>query len=342
MQNHKISVALFLAISSLYLQTATAKTTIQQPAAKTDHQPTMAAKASFISEFDLDGDDAVGQAEFNQIRQQRYQQMDQHHNQQVIAIDYQAEYADRLDRKLTQERDGQIQQTDTRIKALDKDQDGLINLSEYQASGARAFAFLDTNNDLQINSKDPAPSPQSERPAAVNNSSAKSEPEPSAIAADAARAPKRNAVRPNSVLKMPTTHQLAGMLEMYDQNQDGTVSQTEYLQQRQQTYSRTDVNGDGQLSADEYLNEFVDRLDRQVAKVRTAQLKQALVRFKALDKDENSLLSLAEYNASGKKIFSRWDTSADAMVSMAEALPKPEERSNDRDQSQSNVTAKAK
>lgn len=322
MQNHKISVALFLALSSVYLQTATAETVAKKQPADSGHQPSLAAKASFITEFDQNNDDNVSQAEFNLIRQQRYQQMDQQKNQQVTAVNYQTEYADRLDRKLKQERDSQIQQTHTRVKALDKDQDGAISLAEYQASGERAFAFLDTNKDLQINKQDPAPTPRSERPAALIASATKSAADKPEKAT--ARAALRQTVRPNSILKMPTSHNLTGMLEMYDQNQDGLVSKAEYLEQRQTAFNRTDVNSDGLLSADEYLNEFVDRLDRQVASIRTSQLKQALVRFKALDKDENSWLSQAEYAASGARIFKRWDTSGDALVTMAEALPKAE------------------
>lgn len=319
MQNHKISVALFLALSSVYLQTATAETTAKKPPANSGHQPSLAAKASFIAEFDQNADDNISQAEFNLVRQQRYQQMDQHNNQQITAVDYQTEYADRLDRKLKQERDGQIQQTHTRVKALDKDQDGAISLAEYQASGERAFAFLDTNKDSQINQQDPAPAPGTERLASANASTAK--------ATAAKQVTARANLRPNSVLKMPTSHNLTGMLEMYDQNQDGTVTKEEYLTQRQTAFTRTDVNNDGSLSADEYLNEFVDRLDRQVAAVRTSQLKQALVRFKALDKDEDSYLSQAEYDASGARMFKRWDTSGDAMVTMAETLPKAETNS---------------
>lgn len=323
MQNHKISIALFLALSSVYLQTASADSKLNSnvPASKpaqNAHQPTLAGKANFIAEFDQDGDEQVSQTEFKQLRQQRYQQMDQQQNQQVTASDYQSEYADRLDRKLNQERQSQIQQTHTRVKALDKDQDGAISQAEYQGSGERAFAYLDTNNDLQINALDPAPAARSERPTATDASDAQTS------APNSAQASARTNVRPNSVLKMPTSHNLAGMLEIYDQNQDGSVTKDEYLAQRQMAFQRTDSNNDGILSADEYLNEFVDRLDRQVATVRASQLKQALVRFKALDKDEDSFLSQAEYDASGARMFKRWDTSGDALVTMAEPLPKAE------------------
>ncbi len=106
-----------------------------------------------------------------------------------------------------------------------------------------------------------------------------------------------------------------------DQNGDGKVDKTEYQQQRDAAFARTDLDNNGELSSDEYLNEFVDRLDRQIAKTRTAQLKQAAVRFKALDKDNNQQVSVAEFNASGGRMFKRWDTDLNQQVTMAEALP---------------------
>jgi hypothetical protein len=128
-------------------------------------------------------------------------------------------------------------------------------------------------------------------------------------------------VRARPALVMPTTHSVAGMLDMYDQNGDGKVDKTEYQQQRDAAFARTDLDNNGELSSDEYLNEFVDRLDRQIAKTRTAQLKQAAVRFKALDKDNNQQVSSAEFNASGERMFKRWDTDINQQVTMAEALP---------------------
>ena len=108
---------------------------------------------------------------------------------------------------------------------------------------------------------------------------------------------------------------------MYDQNGDGKVDKVEYQEQRDAAFARTDLDKNGELSSDEYLNEFVDRLDRQIAKTRTAQLKQAAVRFKALDKDNNQQVSSAEFNASGERMFKRWDTDVNQQVTMAEALP---------------------
>lgn len=282
------ALSLFLAVSSCYLVAA-------EPAKSKGHQPTPESKASFIRDYDLNKDGTVTAEEFDQVRQQRFSSGDENQDAVLQLDEYVNEYANRLDKRLHAEREGQIKQTHTRIGALDKDKSGSISLAEYQASGERAFNFIDTNKDGVISKADPAP----KRPASEK-------PEP---------------VRARPALVMPTTHSVAGMLAMYDKDGDGKVTKEEYLAERAAAFKRTDLDGNGDLSADEYLNEFVDRLDRQIAKTRAGQLKQAEVRFAALDKDKNQQISAAEYQASGDRMFARWDTNADKAVSMKEALP---------------------
>ena len=290
MQRRSTALSLFLAITSCYL--AADEKAPKKPA----HQPTAQGKASFIQDYDLNKDGTVSQAEFAEVRQQRYSAMDENKDGQVSVDEYVNEYAGRLDKKLDTERTGQIKQTLVRIEALDKNKSKTIGKDEYRASGDKAFAYIDTNKDGVISKADPLPERESKPDA-------------------------KPTVRARPALVMPTTHSVAGMLDMYDQNGDGQVDKVEYQKQRDAAFARTDLDKNGELSSDEYLNEFVDRLDRQIAKTRTAQLKQAAVRFKALDKDSDQHISSAEFNASGERMFKRWDTDVDQQVTMAEALP---------------------
>lgn len=287
----------FLLLSSLYLlspalQAKTASASSQQQG----HQATLPAKVDFIAEFDTDGDGQVSASEFFSSRQQRLAAMDIHANAQVTEVGYQSEYADRLDQRLALERTAQLKQTEIRFAAVDRDNDGRISLAEYQLSGQRAFDFIDQNKDGVISAADPQPKRSGQ---------------------NTSKTPPQR--RP--ALTMPTTHSVNGMLAMYDFDQNGQVSAAEYQQQRAAVFNRTDRDQDGALSATEYMDEFTDRLDTQIAKTRDAQLKQALVRFKALDKDGNGILSAPEYHQSGQRMFARWDTDNNRQVSLSEPLP---------------------
>lgn len=290
MQRRSTALTLFLAITSCYL--AADDKAEKKPA----HQPTAQGKASFIQDYDVDKDGIVSQAEFKQVRQQRYKAMEENQDGQVSVDDYVNEYAGRLDKKLNAERQGQIKQTMVRIGALDTNKSGTIGHDEYNASGDKAFAYIDTNKDGVISKADPLPERES-------------------------KAGNKQVVRARPALVMPTTHSVDGMLAMYDQNADGKVDKAEYQQQRDAAFARTDLDNNGELSSDEYLNEFVDRLDRQIAKTRASQLKQATVRFKSLDKNSDQHISAAEFNASGERMFKRWDTDQNQQVTMLEALP---------------------
>lgn len=296
----------FLLLSSLYLLSSPLQAQTSPTAAQPrGHQPTLAAKADFVAEFDHNGDGVVSYSEFFSSRQQRLAAMDIAGTAQISADGYQAEYADRLDQRLATDRLAQLKQTAVRFAAVDSNQDGQISLAEYQQSGERAFAFIDQNQDGVISQADPAPQPRTAR---TQNDRATSAP---------ARRP---------ALVMPTTHSVQGMLDMYDLNQDGTVTLAEYQQQRSTVFRRTDRDQNSLLSNSEYMDEFTDRLDQQIANTRDVQLKQALVRFKALDKDGNGILSAPEYHQSGQRMFARWDTDHNRQVSWQEALPRAEPR----------------
>lgn len=314
MPNRKIALSLFLSLSSIYLQAG--EPTMAEPrhketGPKASHASTEQAKLTFIAEFDQDTDNKVSLAEFARSRAARFATMQQFGNGKVDQAAYQAEYAERLDRALANDRAGQIKQTEVRFAALDKNKDQLISRAEYDATGERGFALLDTNQDGVINQADPAPKPREQ---AKPTTAQQADPQPQPI---------RFAV--NQTLKMPTSHDLAGMLAMYDQNHDQAVTKAEYLALRDASFAKTDVNQDGSLSSAEYLDEFVDRLDAQVARVRTAQLQKARVRFATLDSNQDQWLSEAEYQQAGLRTFTRWDSDQNSEVTLQEALPATEQ-----------------
>ncbi len=330
MPNQKIALSLFLTLSSLYLQAAepaVAAAQQKETKKKPSHTATAQAKLSFIAEFDQDADNKVSRAEFERSRAARFAVMQQHGAGKVDLNAYQTEYADRLDRALAQDRAGQIKQTEVRFAALDKNKDQQISRAEYDATGERGFAFLDTNQDGVINQADPAPKKRQQANSTAPQS-ARQQPQP---------------IRPavNQTLKMPTSHDLTGMVTMYDQNQDQAVSKAEYLAQRANSFATTDVDQNGHLSPDEYLDEFVDRLDRQVTTVRAAQLKQAAVRFASLDSNQDQWLSEAEYQQSGLRTFARWDSDQNAEVSVNEALPTPAQNAEGKQPAQTADLVKA-
>lgn len=239
------------------------------------------AASVFLEQFDSDGDGAVSWEQFVQFRKQRYADTDENGDGTVDTEEYASEYLIRLDRRLEAARQGQVEQTRVRFKALDKDGDGFVSRAEYDASGERAFAHFE-------NSANQAEPPRAQR---------------------------------RSPLNMPSTHSRAGMLEIYDADGDGTVTRAEYDRGRDEAFARTDTDGDGRLDADEYLAEFEDRLDRRIASTRESSSQQAHVRFKAIDSDHDGRMSWDEYAASGKRVFERADGNGDGVVDARDPAP---------------------
>ena len=164
-------------------------------------------------------------------------------------------------KQLADERAGHLRQTHVRFNALDKDEDGYISRAEFTRSGDRAFDYMDTNKDGVLSAADPKPAPRGEDTRSEQTKAEQTRAEQARQQAQGAAQPRRE-----RLLKMPTTHSVEGMLAMYDSNNDGVVSRAEYEQGRAAQFAGVDNNRDGLLSYDEYLLEFADRLDQQIAR----------------------------------------------------------------------------
>lgn len=124
-----------------------------------------------------------------------------------------------------------------------------------------------------------------------------------------------------SSLQAASHHKMV-FLKQYDLDGDWELYREEFNFARQIRFKRTDENNDGFVSADEYLFEYQNKLDNQLANDRKGQIEQTTVRFKALDKNENGRMEWAEYTESGERAFNRYDSNQDRQIDENDDTPK--------------------
>ena len=96
---------------------------------------------------------------------------------------------------------------------------------------------------------------------------------------------KKNQSREKSA---PRAHTKEAFMDSNDEDGDGIVSKEEFLAIRELSHAEKDLNRDGIVTEAEYVAEWEQRLDKQLAKQREASVKQAYVRYGSLDKDRNN------------------------------------------------------
>ena len=92
-----------------------------------------------------------------------------------------------------------------------------------------------------------------------------------------------------------------------DEDGDARVTQAEMEAFRKSRFDDADVNRNGLIDEDEYVDEYAARLEQQISGERAAHLEQTVTRFKSLDKDKNGVISWDEYKASGDRAFAHFD-----------------------------------
>lgn len=273
-------------------------------------------KLLYLNEYDLDGNGEVNQSEFEQGRKQRFDATDENHNGLVDENEYVFEYQNRMDKQLSEDRFERVKQAVARFKSLDKSDNQHIEWQEYQASGERNFKQFDTHQDSIVNHLDRKPENSSD----VVNTTDKT---PQQIEG----AKNRLLQQAKRLLHMPTTHTSSGFFKKYDVDENASITKAEFDKVRLADFTRIDEDKNGWLSEQEYLFEYENRLDQEIARTRKGAIKQTHVRFNILDDDKNAQMTFAEYQLSGHRSFKRWDTNEDGIVSMLDPMPK--ERSND-------------
>ncbi|MEM9374759.1 MAG: hypothetical protein AAGA72_00960 [Pseudomonadota bacterium] len=109
-------------------------------------------------------------------------------------------------------------------------------------------------------------------------------------------------------------HSKGGFMERYDTNGDGEVALEEFMSEREVGYNRRDADGDGAVYEEEYVAEYEVRLQEQLKARHERSIKQAYVRFDVLDSDDDEVMTLDEFHASGTRMFTRLDTNEDGVV----------------------------
>lgn len=110
------------------------------------------------------------------------------------------------------------------------------------------------------------------------------------------------------------SHRKIVYIDQYDQDLDGRVSSAEFELARRARFDITDTNRNGSVDAEEYVFEWEDRLDAQLAVDRKEQVKQTATRFASLDEDGNARITREEFDVSGTRSFSRFDSNQDGVI----------------------------
>lgn len=248
---------------------------------------------AFLAQFDHGGNGSLSFEAFEQFRRDRYIQTDTNADGSVDMEEYAREFMTRFGPELDAARLRHLEQTQTRFKALDRDDSGYIDADEYAQSGERAFARYRQLMQEQHTATDDTAGTEGER---------------------------RGRRDP---LSLPTTHTLPGLLALYDLDSDGEITREEFERARAEAFARTDTDGDSRLTHAEYVAEFELRLDRRRLLAVDAAMEQSRRRFEALDTDKDERMSWAEYAASGERLFARTDYNGDRRIDAEDARLQP-------------------
>lgn len=238
----------------------------------------------YIQAHDLNADQSVSPDEAERARHERFSQADTNQDGAVDLPEYLADSDARMTERLEIEQAQAAKRIAKRFEALSQGQSH-ISRARFDQAGERIWSAYSS-----------AKLPEALPPARE----------------------KQHA------LAMPSTHSKAGLLALYDRNQDGKLTREEFKQGRETQFARADINRDARLSRAEYETDFRLCAQERICQFKARGSRQALMRFGALDTNRNDRIDWAEYRASSQQAFRRADRNNDGIVNAADAaLPAP-------------------
>ena len=111
------------------------------------------------------------------------------------------------------------------------------------------------------------------------------------------------------------------VLQTFDVNGDGTVSQAEVLEARANRLLNFDADGDGQLTLEEYQLLWLDTMRERMVD-----------RFQSHDDDGNAVVTANEFTAAYVNLIARLDRNDDGVFNDADAAVQRDRNANNHDQ----------
>lgn len=142
-------------------------------------------------------------------------------------------------------------------------------------------------------------------------------------------------VLPFSSIEEPLADQRYRFIDRFAVDEHNQVSQNDFIQAWQQRFDALSASADGRVTEAAFVAFEMTELEQQLLDARESHVRQTLNRFNALDRDNDGFISWEEYQASGQRIFNRFDTTQSGVVRAGDPEPEARRRVQTTTQSQS-------
>lgn len=135
-------------------------------------------------------------------------------------------------------------------------------------------------------------------------------------------------VLPFSSVEEPLADQRYRFIDRFAADEQNQVSRQDFVHAWQERFDALASFANGRISEEVFVAFEMTELEQQLLNAREAHIRQTLNRFNALDRDKDGTISWEEYQASGQRIFNRFDTTEAGVVSVGDPEPAPRQRAS--------------